>query len=80
MGNEMFRRWLMRQLVGFNTFTSPFGLSPTGFPQEEATQFQYGLKAAGWHLWEQFDNLDPELASLMRREGPSAPVKAQADE
>lgn len=66
--NEMFREWLMEQLVGFNTFTSPFAAGPTGFPDREATQFQLGMKAAGWHLWEAFDNLAPELASLMRRE------------
>lgn len=63
-----FRRWLMEQLVGFETFGSPFGISPSGFPDPLATQFRLGMKAAGWHLWEQFDEIAPELASLMRRE------------
>lgn len=68
MQHEEFRAWLMEQLVGFETFGSPFGVSPAGFPDHEATQFRLGMKAAGWHLWEQFDELAPEAASLMRRE------------
>ncbi len=68
MNNPMFREWLMEQLLGFNTFGNPFGVSPTGFPDHEATQFQMGMKAAGWHLWEVFDAAAPEMASLMRRE------------
>lgn len=68
MQNDLFREWLMEQLVGFEAFGSPFGVSPNGFPDREATQFRLGMKAAGWHLWEQFDEVAPELASLMRRE------------
>lgn len=76
MTNPMFREWLMEVLVGFGAFTNPFGVSPTGFPDSSATQFQLGMKAAGWHLWEMFDNIAPELASLMRRE--AAGLVAQA--
>ena len=67
MGNEMFRAWMMEVLVRFKTFENPFGISPTGFPDPLATQFALGQKAAGWHLWEIFDNLAPDLASKMRR-------------
>ena len=66
--NPMFREWMMEQLHGFNTFGQPYAASPNGFPDEMATQFQMGLKAAGWHIWEIFDEVSPELASLMRRE------------
>lgn len=68
MENPLFREWLMEQLVGFRTFERPFGISPAGFPDHEATKFQDGLRAAGWHMWAIFDDVAPELASLMRRE------------
>lgn len=67
MENDMFREWLMEVLMGFGTFTNAFGAGPTGFPDHMATQFQLGQKAAGWHLWTMFDDIAPELASLMRR-------------
>lgn len=72
--NELFREWLMEQINGFGTFENAFGAGPTGFPDHDATQFKMGMKAAGWHLWAQFDDPYPELASLMRREamGPRA--------
>lgn len=66
--NELFREWLMGHLLAFQTFSQPFGVSPSGFPDPMATQFHLGMKAAGWTLWEEFDNLAPEMASLMRRE------------
>lgn len=68
MGNPLFREWLMEQLVGFRTFEKPFGISPGGFPDSAATQYQDGIRAAGWHLWTTFDDVAPDLASLMRRE------------
>lgn len=68
MGEKLFREWLMENLTGFETFSNPFGTSPNGSPDHDGTQFRLGLKAAGWHLWEQVDNVAPELASLMRRE------------
>ncbi len=68
MENQYFRAWMMEQLQGFRTFENAFGLSPTGFPDPMGTQFALGMKAAGWHLWTIFDDLSPELASLMRRE------------
>ncbi len=68
MQNPIFREWLMEQLQGFGTFGNTFGVSPAGFPDHDATQFSQGMKAAGWHLWEIFDDISPELASLMRRE------------
>ncbi len=66
--NELFREWLMEQLEHMGTFANSFGAGPTGFPDHMATQFQLGMKAAGWHLWTMFDDAEPELASLMRRE------------
>lgn len=69
MRNEDFRGWLWEWLAEFGTFGNPMAVSPTGFPDPMATQFFLGKKAAGWAMWEQFDNLAPELASLMRREG-----------
>lgn len=66
--NPLFRQWLMGHLLAFQTFSQPFGVSPAGFPDPMATQFHMGMKAAGWALWEEFDNLAPEMASVMRRE------------
>lgn len=66
--NPLFREWLMEQLNAFQTFANPLAVSPTGFPDPMATQFHLGMKAAGWVLWTVFDDLAPELASLMRRE------------
>lgn len=68
MQNHMFREWLMEILVGFGTFSTMFGAGPSGFPDPLATQFQMGRKAAGWELWTTFDDVSPELASVMRRE------------
>jgi hypothetical protein len=72
MQNRAFRRWLMEQLTGFGTFENSFGAGPTGFPDHAATQFKMGMKAAGWHLWEIFDDAAPDLTSLMRREAGAA--------
>lgn len=69
MENTMFREWLWDQLTALGTFENSFGYSPAGFTDPMATQFKLGMKAAGWALWETFDNAAPELASLMRREG-----------
>ena len=68
MENPLFREWLMEQLMALGAFENAFGNSPTGFPDPYATWFKAGLKAAGWHLWEIFDDVAPDLASLMRRE------------
>lgn len=68
MENPLFREWLMEELIGLGTFENAFGFGPTGFPDPMATQFKLGMKAAGWHLWEIFDTVAPELASKMRRE------------
>lgn len=69
MQNQSFREWLMPLLNEFGTFDNSFGVSPTGFTDPMATQFKLGMKAAGWRLWTLFDDLAPELASQMRREG-----------
>lgn len=66
--NELFREWMMEKLTAFHTFEQPFGAGPTGFPDPLATHFALGMKAAGWSLWTEFDDLYPDLASLMRRE------------
>lgn len=68
MERPMFREWLWSVLDGFGTFQQQFGASPGGFPDPLATQYSMGMKAAGWSLWTTFDDLDPDLASLMRRE------------
>lgn len=68
MENPLFREWLMEWLVLCGTFEQPFGISPNGFPDPMATQYRMGIKAAGWSLWETFDNTAPDLTSLMRRE------------
>jgi hypothetical protein len=68
MADPLFREWLMEMLVEFKAFDNPFGVSPAGFPDPMATQFALGMKAAGWRLWEIFDAVAPEMASLMRRE------------
>lgn len=68
MESPVFREWLWEQLQLFRTFENTFGFGPTGFPDPMGTQFALGMKAAGWHLWEIFDNNTPDLASLMRRE------------
>lgn len=65
---DEFRVWLMEKLQSFGTFVMPAGMSPNGSPDPQATFFNLGMKAAGWALWEEFDDLSPELASKMRRE------------
>ena len=69
MNDPDFRGWLWSKLMEFNAFGHTFAASPTGFPDNQATWFHLGMKAAGWALWEEFDNAVPELASQMRREG-----------
>ena len=68
MRRESFRRWLWTLLESFNTFGRTFGVSPTGFPDRDATEYALGMKAAGWHIWTMFDDAAPDLASEMRRE------------
>lgn len=68
MQSPVFREWLMELLQGFRTFENTFGVSPSGAPDRDGTQFALGMKAAGWHLWCMFDDLAPELSSLMRRD------------
>lgn len=68
MEQGWFRDWLMEYLVSLNTFGQTFAVGPTGFPDPNATFFHAGMKAAGEALWEQFDNLTPELVALMRRD------------
>lgn len=75
MRSELFREWLWEVLDGFGTFENSFGAGPTGFPDHAATQFKLGMKASGWHLWETFDNIAPDMASLMRREGSGVTPK-----
>lgn len=69
IANPLFRKWLWTKLQSFNTFGHTFAATPTGFPDPNATWFHAGIKAAGWSLWEEFDNLSPLHASMMRREG-----------
>lgn len=73
MDRPQFREWLMDVLVEFDTFGRTFGASPSGFPDDRATEFHLGRKAAGWRLWTLFDDLCPELASQMRREFGKTP-------
>lgn len=68
MGQAWFREWLMEYLTSLNTFGTTFAATPTGFPDPNATFFHLGMKAAGTALWEQLDDISPELAALMRRE------------
>lgn len=68
MQNPMFRHWLMSELVHLGAFAQEFGASPGGFPDPLATQYSMGMKAAGWRLWTTFDDIAPDLTSLMRRE------------
>jgi hypothetical protein len=68
MGNEMFREWLMGWITELGAFDNIHAAGPTGFPDPMATQFYLGRRSAGWDLWTFFDDLSPELASLMRRE------------
>ena len=71
--SQPFREWLHAILTEFGTFGRTYGISPAGFPDHAATEFQLGLKAAGWRIWEEFDDAAPELASLMRREAKRSP-------
>lgn len=68
MSSPDFREWLMEKLISYGTFEKSFGISPGGFPDHQATEYQQGLKAAGWDLWCTFDDVAPEMASKMRRE------------
>jgi hypothetical protein len=66
--SDLFREWMMEIITSMGAFENPFGMSAAGFPDPLATQFALGRKSCGWQLWEIFDNLAPDLASLMRRE------------
>ena len=68
MQSDLFREWLMDQIIAFGAFDNIFAAGPTGVPDNNATWFMAGKKAAGWTLWTAFDEVAPELASLMRRE------------
>lgn len=72
MQRDWFRAWLWGLLVEFHTFEDVIAASPTGFPDPHATQFYLGKRSAGWRLWTLFDDLSPDLASLMRREAGKA--------
>ena len=69
LGSEPFREWLLSLLTEFNTFGNTFAATPVGFPDNNATWFHAGMKAAGWRIWEEFDGAAPDLAGLMRRGG-----------
>lgn len=73
MTSPDFREWLMEKLLSYGTFEKSFGISPGGFPDRQATEYQQGLKAAGWDLWCTFDDVAPELTSKMRRERLAQP-------
>lgn len=68
MASAIFREWIMGWLTAWGTFTQTFGFGPTGFPDRDGTMFKLGERSAGWELWSELDALDPEAASLMRRE------------
>lgn len=68
MQTDLFREWLMAKLNQFGTFGHDLGASPNGSPDPLASQYSMGMKAAGWQLWCEVDDLAPEMASLMRRE------------
>ncbi len=68
MDQEWFRRWIMEYLVSLNTFGMTFAVSPTGFPDPQATFYHAGMKTAGEVLLAQLDGISPELTALMRRE------------
>lgn len=67
MESQPFREWLLEQLTSLGMFEHRFGGSPNGFPDPMATQYAMGMKQAAWNLWEQFDNIAPDLTSKMRR-------------
>lgn len=68
MTSASFREWLWEFLIEQGTFAHTFGVSPTGFPDPMATMLNLGLKQAGMNLLHQFDDVAPDLVSLMRRE------------
>lgn len=68
MQTPLFREWLWGFLQECRTFNHTFGVSPTGFPDPDGTQYALGLRQAGWNLWEFFDDIAPDYTSLMRRE------------
>lgn len=68
MQNDLFRGFLMEELMWLETFGNPVIVSPNGSPDPHATFFALGQKAYGWRLWTMFDNVAPELTGLMRRE------------
>lgn len=62
------RAWLWEILDEFDTFRPRFGITPAGFPDPQGSWYRAGMRDAGWWLWTQLDDADPDLASMMRRE------------
>lgn len=52
LSTEIGRMVMWEVLIGMHTFEERFAISPSGFPQPEATWFQAGEKAAGWRLYD----------------------------
>lgn len=67
MENPMFREMLREWHANFQTFGNVHAAGPAGVPDPMATQFYLGRKSAGWDLFLMFDDVAPDLSSLMRR-------------
>lgn len=68
MGQEWFRAWMWDTLAACNTFETIHAASPTGFPDNRATDYFLGRRSVGWDLWIMLDDLAPDHTALMRRE------------
>lgn len=68
LANPEIRDWLWELISEFDAFRKRFGITPSGFPDSLGTAYRDGWRDAGWYLWTQLDDADPDLASLMRRE------------
>lgn len=62
------REWVWSLLSRFHAFDVVHAAGPTGFPDPQATAHYGGLHAAGWAIWCELDDAEPDLCSLMRRE------------
>ena len=70
---QWFRDWLIGFLDELGTYDNPIAASPGGFPDPLATQFYLGRKSAGVQLVDLFDDISPDMVSLMRREARKPP-------
>lgn len=68
LATEIGRRELWRVLEAAGAFNVSFACGPNGFPQPEATWFQFGQTQFGQRLFFSWQRIDPQGVLLMQQE------------